>query len=186
MTCVAFLRPFLQTMVSGGMATTVQSVHASYGKNSGLSSYLSTRSDRRTSSKVKSSYKMDNLSEEGLFESTFAESESNTNSSYNIFAPNGNDEIHFAPAKTNKPEDIGPLRPDKVLSFSRVSNPPPEENKIYSAGSREIAITRTRHWDVQEEIRGAKLEGWDYKRGMISLYSRMRMLRFDSFPSFVL
>lgn len=154
MSCVAFLRPFLESMVSGGMATTVHSTNTSYAKSSKLGSLFSTRFNR-TASKPNPSYKMENLSEVGLYESsgTFGKSESNANGSHTDIPSINNDEIHFAPANTNDHDDLGPLRPDKVTSISRVCNPPLEENKDGSARGREMVITRTREWEVQEEYK---------------------------------
>ncbi|KAE9362925.1 hypothetical protein N431DRAFT_423242 [Stipitochalara longipes BDJ] len=155
MSCVAFLRPFLESMVSGGMNPTINSVHAS--KGSKFSSLFSTRSDRRAS-KAKPSYRMENLSEVELNENpdTFWKSESNTNGSHTDVPSINNDEIPFAPANGNDHDDLGPLRPDKVMSISRVSNPPLQENKDGSAESMEMGITRTREWEVQAEYTRGK------------------------------
>lgn len=160
MACVVYLRPFLEIMVSGGMATTVQSMNASYAKSSKLSSLFSTRSGRKAS-KPKPSYKMENLSEVGLSESPgfFGKSESNTNGSHNDIPSINNEEIHFAPANANDHDDLGPLRPDGAMSFSRVSNTPLEDNKARSEGSREMVITRTRQWAVQEEYKHVRGKG---------------------------
>jgi hypothetical protein len=123
MSCVSFLRPFLESMVSGGLATSLNSMDSSYAKSSKLSSLFSTRSDPN-GSKQKPSYKMENLSEVFLNDSSgvFRKSESNTNGSHTDFPSMNpsmnNDEIHFAPANTKDHEDLGPLRPDKVMSFS--------------------------------------------------------------------
>jgi hypothetical protein len=91
-------------MVSGGMATTVHSMSASYAKSSKLSSLFSTRSGRSDpqDSKMKPSYRMENLSEVFLNNSsgTFGKSESNTNSSHRDVPSMNNDEIQFETANT--------------------------------------------------------------------------------------
>jgi hypothetical protein len=167
MACVAFLRPFMESMVSGGMATTVQSMNNSYAKGSKLSSLFSTRSDRRAS-KPNPTYKMENLSEVGLNdgEGTFGKSESNANGSQNDIPSIHNDEIHFMPTSTNinNYEDLGPLRPDKVMSFSRVSNAPLEDDEAFTAEGQDMVITRTRGWEVQEEYKQARGDDRDCKR----------------------
>jgi hypothetical protein len=163
MSCVAFLRPFLESMVSGGMATTVQSTTTSFAKSSKLSSLFSTRSNRRAS-KPRPSYNMDNLSEIGLNDNsgTFGKSESNTNASHSDIPSVNNEEIHSTisvPPLTHDRNDLGPLRPDKVTNFSQVSNPPQGENYDDSAGGRDMVITRTREWEVQAEYGGGKMGG---------------------------
>lgn len=165
MACVSFLRPFMESMVSGGMATTVQSTNTYSTKSSKLSTLLSSRSNRHAS-KPKSSYSMENLSEVGLSESpgTFGKSESNTNGSHNDLPSIGIVEVHFAPANTNNHEDLGPLRPDKATSFSRVSNARLEDNEVRSARSREMVITRTREWNIQEEHKHGRGEDTSSER----------------------
>ena len=173
MACVAFLRPFMDTLVSGGMATTVNSVHASYARSTKLSSFLSSRSERRVpKSKPAPSYRMENLSEVGLNDNkgVFGKSESNTNGSHtdvpSMVPSISNDEINYPPAaytKEHEIEDLGPLRPDKVTNISRVSNPPLQEDTARSPGGANMGITRTRHWEVQEEYdEHTEREGQDY------------------------
>jgi len=159
MSCVAFLRPFLESMVSGGMATTVHSTNTSDAKSK-LSSFFSTRSNR-TAFKPNPSYNVENLSEVELYESSgaFRKSESNTNGSHTDIPSINNGEIHFAPANMNDHDDFGPLRPDDVTSISRVSNPPLEEIKDGPAGGREMVITTTREWEVQAEYKHERGEG---------------------------
>jgi hypothetical protein len=160
MSCVSFLSPFLENVVSGGLATSVNSMKYSSAQSSPFSSLFST-ADRK-SSKQKPSYQMENLSEVGLNDSgIFGKSESNTNGSYTETPSINNDEIRFAPANTNYHGDLGPLRPDKVLNFSRVSNPPVEENQARSPRRGKMVITRTRQWDVQKEDEQAKGEDRD-------------------------
>jgi hypothetical protein len=109
-------------MVSGGMAITVQSTNASFAKISKLSSLFSTRSARRTS-KPRPSYNIDNLSEIGLNENSgmFGKSESNTNGSHTDISSVNNEKIYSTisvPPLTHDRNDLGPLRPYKVTSFS--------------------------------------------------------------------
>ncbi|KAH8772242.1 hypothetical protein F5882DRAFT_506032 [Hyaloscypha sp. PMI_1271] len=105
MSCVSFLRPFLESMVSGGMATTVHSMNPSYAKSSKLSSLFSTRSGRSEpqGSTMKPPYRMENLSEVFLNDSsgTFGKSESNTNGSHTCAPSMNNDEIQSESANTN-------------------------------------------------------------------------------------
>jgi hypothetical protein len=171
MACVTFLRPFMETLVSGGMATTVNSMHTSYARSSKLSSFLSSRSERKAPKpKPAPSYKMENLSEVGLNDNQgiFGKSKSNTNSLHTdvpSMAPSiNNDGINYAPATSTKEhelEDFEPLRPDKVMSVSRVSNPPLEENTTRSPGGAIMGITRTRQWEVQEEYKYIDVEDQD-------------------------
>jgi hypothetical protein len=168
MACVSFLRPFMDTLVSGGMATTVNSVHTSYARSSKFSSFLTSRSERKAPKpKPAPSYKMENISEVGLNENqgVFGKSESNTNSSQTDVPSRvpsiNNDEINYAPAaytKEHELEDLGPLRPDKVTNVSRVSNPPLQENTARSPGGANMGITRTTQWEVQEEYEHAEGE----------------------------
>jgi hypothetical protein len=170
MACVAFLRPFMDTLVSGGMATTVNSVHASYARSSKFSSFLSSRSERKAPKpKTAPSYKMENISEVGLNENqgVFGKSESNTNGSQTDVPSRvpsiNNDEINYAPpAFTKELEDLGPLRPDKVTNVSRVSNPPLEGNTARSPGGANMGITRTTQWEVQEEYEHTEGEDQSY------------------------
>jgi hypothetical protein len=105
MSCVSFLRPFLESMVSGGMATTVHSMNSSYAKSSKLSSLFSTRSGRSDpqGSSMKPPDRMENLSEVFLNDnaSTFGKSESNTNGSQTHVPSMNNDEIQSESANTN-------------------------------------------------------------------------------------
>ncbi len=76
-----------------------------------------------------------------------------------------NDEINYLPAVYNKEheiEDLGPLRPDKVTSVSRVSNPTLKENTARSPGGSNMGITRTRQWEVQEEYEPTEGEDQNY------------------------
>lgn len=179
MACVAFLRPFMDTLVSGGMATTVNSVHNSYARSTKLNSFFSSRSERRAlkpKPKPAPTYRIENLSEVGLNDNkgVFGKSESNTNGSH-IDVPSmvpsiSNDEINYPPAaysKEHEIEDLGPLRPDKVTNISRVSNPPLEENTARSPGGANMGITRTRQWEVQEEYEHTEGDDQNYHTKLI-------------------
>ena len=158
MACVTFLRPFLESTASGGLATTIHSTKNSSARST-LGSLFSTRSRSDKTSRPVPSYSMDNLSEVGLNGSpgtTLGKSESNTNGSHTNVPSINNDEIHFVPASMNDHNDLGPLRPDRVVSISRVSNPPLEGNTDGSEEGMDMAITRTREWEVHAEHKHGK------------------------------
>ena len=158
MSCVSFLRPFLETMVSGGLATNVHLTNTSYTKSK--SSKLSSLRSSHKASKAKPAYQMENLSEVGLNDrpGPLGKAESNANSLHNDVPSIHNDEIHFSSPPTNTNDyhdDLGPLRPDMVTSFSRVSNPPLEEDQVLSLENGEMVITTTKEWEVQKEYKHA-------------------------------
>lgn len=153
MACVPFLKPFMESMSSGGMASTVNPMDSSYGKGSKLSTLISSYSNRKAS-KLNGSYRMENLSESRLNENsgTSRASEANANSLQNIRPSAESDSFHFGITSANDEENLGTLRPDKVMSFSHVRHAPLEESETRSSvGSDKMIIKRTTEWNVREE-----------------------------------
>lgn len=163
MACIPFLKPFMESMSSGGLASTVNPMDSSYGKGSKLSTLVSGYSNRNAS-KPKS-YKMENLSQSRLNENsgTSGVSETITNSSQNNRSSAEGDTFNFGITSANDQGDLGTLRPDKVTSFSHVRHTPPEESETRSSvGSDKMIIKRTTEWNVREEYEHPM--GGDHRR----------------------
>jgi hypothetical protein len=151
MACVTFLRPFLESTATGGMATTVNSTKT-------FSSFFDARPlSYHKSTNAESSYAMQNLSEVGLNEiqnPSLRKSDSTTNASHTNAPSIDNYETNLASHSNMNPyDDLGPLRPDQVMSFSHVSNPPVEETQAHLGHSRERGISRTMEWGIQSELK---------------------------------
>lgn len=59
--CLPFLKPFMESMSSGGFASTLDPMDGSYGPGSKFSTYISGSGSRKTGSKPKASFKMGSL-----------------------------------------------------------------------------------------------------------------------------
>jgi hypothetical protein len=152
--CVPFLKPFMESMSSGGMASTVNAMDSSYGKGSKLSTLVSGFSNRKAS-KPTGSYQMENLSESKLNEPQSASGTSIGNGSGRRTneGREEDEEFNFGITSANEQCDLGTLRPDKVMSFSHVRHVSQEDNEgRSSAGSDKIIIKRTMEWNIQEEF----------------------------------
>jgi hypothetical protein len=154
MACIPFLKPFMESMSSGGLASTVRPMDSSYGKGSKFSTFVSSISNRKAS-RPKATYRMDNLSESRLNENTGTSGGSvlNGNSEQNARPSDEGDEFNFGIGSAKDLGDLGTLRPDKVSTFSNARHSPPEENETSTVGSDKMIIKRTTEWNVEEEYK---------------------------------
>jgi hypothetical protein len=153
-------------MVSANRTAYMPSTKAPSSRSSRFSTLLSSRSDRshqtpkppkpKPRPEPSYAYRMENLSQVALHSSSGTFGTTTTPS-----IENG--ETHEIPVPVNaiSSNDLGPLRPDKVMNFSHVSLSMPQDgnNTIHAdSNSGEMGITRTMEWGVEEEYKHKYVE----------------------------
>ncbi|KUJ20587.1 uncharacterized protein LY89DRAFT_579345 [Mollisia scopiformis] len=157
--CFPFLKPFMESMSSGGFASTLKPMDSSYGAGSKFSTFISGNSSRKAS-KPKGSYMMDSVTDSRASRShNFSDMHVNA-----LELPDTpRDDVDKSPSfhfglTGGSPGDLGTLRPDKVTSFSHIGRVTPERSSARSSiGSDKMIIKRTTGWQVQES--------YEYDRG---------------------
>ncbi|KAM3074142.1 hypothetical protein ACMFMG_003037 [Clarireedia jacksonii] len=157
LTCLPFLKPFMEAMSSGALGSTVKPMDSSYSnQESKLSTLLSSRSAWK-SSKTKSSKTPRHLHTITSFQDEDFESITPAITPPN---PNPNKSPIFGLRYNNKAEDengeeLGTLRPDGTMNYSHIRRSTPddqEQAERSTIGSDQMIIRRTTEWDVREDF----------------------------------
>jgi hypothetical protein len=150
--CLPFLKPFMESMSSGGFASTLKPMNSSYAAGSKSSTFVLGKSNRKAFT-PRSSFMMDSMIDSRV---SGTENRSNTDTNgmgfteLSLHHTKQPPSFHFG-LHGNSQGNLGTLRPDKVTSFSHIGAVTPEENSARSStGSDKMIIKRTTAWQVQE------------------------------------
>ncbi|KAF7912588.1 uncharacterized protein EAF01_001609 [Botrytis porri] len=179
--CLSFLKPFMESMSSGGLAASVNPMDSSYSNkqspsNSKLSTFISSRSGWKASKKNSSrppqelrtiSTFQDYDEDDEISTPTTTSPNSNLKRSSPMFS------IRFNNTNANgklshEGEEIGTLRPDGAMTIAHIRRSTPDDAAERSTvGSDKMIIRRTTEWDVREDfesIRGRRTHSGDRGR----------------------
>jgi hypothetical protein len=147
--CIPFLKPFMESLSTGGFASTLDPMDSSYGAGSKFSTFVSSYTSRRAS-KPKGSIRMDSVSH---YPSSQTNEPGVPKQRGDISPASVSTDFHFGLTSPSLPQgDLGSLRPDKVTSFSHIRRATPEETGDGSSiGSDKMIIKQTREWDIRED-----------------------------------
>ncbi|CAD6446528.1 1e6bd8fd-17e8-4b98-b7a7-6bab7964e67e [Sclerotinia trifoliorum] len=164
--CLSFLKPFMESMSSGGLAASVNAMDSSYGNNhsqsnSKLSTFLSSRSGLKSSKKNRPRIPQD-LRTISTFQDYDEDDEISTRTASSPVSnfKKSSPMFNFRLNNTNtdaKPshegEELGTLRPDGALNVAHIRRSTPVDNADRSTvGSDKMIIRRTTEWDVKEDF----------------------------------
>jgi hypothetical protein len=146
--CIPFLKPFMENLSTGGFTSTLEPMDSSYapGGKSKFSTFLSSYSTRGR--KASNSMNMDSITSPPA---THCASQHSLSSP--IPTQLSHEDFHFPnlTTSTNHQGDLGPLRPDRVTSYSHICRATPEENSARSSiDSDRMIIKKRTEWDVRE------------------------------------
>jgi hypothetical protein len=149
--CIPFLKPFMESMSTGGFTSTLEPMNSSYGAGSKFSTFVSSYTSRKAS-KPKGSIRMDSVSHHPSSQTN----ETGVPRQRGDISPASvSTDFHFgltSPGLTQGQGDLGSLRPDKVTTFSHIRRATPEETGDGSSiGSDKMIIKQTREWDIRED-----------------------------------
>ncbi|KAF7931330.1 uncharacterized protein EAE98_002512 [Botrytis deweyae] len=176
--CLSFLKPFMESMSSGGLAASVNPMDSSYSNkqspsNSKLSNFISSQSGWKASKKNSSrppqelrtiSTFQDYDEDDEILTPTTTSPNSNLKRSSPMF------NIRFNNTDANgklscEGEELGTLRPDGAMTFAHIRRSTPDDAAERSTvGSDKMIIRRTTEWDVREDfesIRGRRTHSGD-------------------------
>ncbi|RDW56656.1 hypothetical protein BP6252_14069 [Coleophoma cylindrospora] len=151
-TCLPFLKPFLENMSSGGLAPIVNDLDGSYGTGSKVNT-LTSGLHHHKAPKSKGSIRMSSLHRSKIDSSRNASLDGvKVPHAQRQNAPRDRSQFEELGDDDSGSAGLGPLRPEHGGSFNyigRATSVDIEERS--SVGSEKMIITRTTAWDIQEE-----------------------------------
>ncbi|KAB8289631.1 hypothetical protein EYC80_010545 [Monilinia laxa] len=163
--CLPFLKPFMESMSSGGLAASVNPMDSSYSNthspsNSKLSAFLSSRSGWKSSKKnspkvpqhLRTISSFQGCDENELSTPTTSSPDSNLKKTSPMFNFRFNNTNMDGKASCEG-EELGNLRPDRATNFAHIRRSTPDDTAdISTVGSDKMIIRRTTEWDVREDF----------------------------------
>jgi hypothetical protein len=151
--CIPFLKPFMENLSTGGFASTLTPMDSSFsrGGKSKFSTFLSSYSVRNR--KAPNSMNMDSITSPPA---------AHCASQHSIPSPlpTSDENFPFTNSMTNTSHrggDLGPLRPDRVTSYSHICRATPEESARSSIDSDRMIIKKRTEWGVREDYEAPAL-----------------------------
>ncbi|ESZ96421.1 hypothetical protein SBOR_3153 [Sclerotinia borealis F-4128] len=170
-TCLPFLKPFMESMSSGGLAASVNAMDSSYSNNhspsnSKLSTFLSSRSGWKSSKKnsTKTPHHLRTISsfqdhddDDEISTPTTSSPNSNFKKSSPMFNFRFVNTNNMIAKNSYEGEELGTLRPDGAMNFANIRRSTPDNTADRStAGSDKMIIRRTTECDVREDFESAE------------------------------
>ncbi|QSZ30407.1 hypothetical protein DSL72_004930 [Monilinia vaccinii-corymbosi] len=175
--CLPFLKPFMESMSSGGLAASISPMDSSYSSssrspsNSKLSTFLSSRSGWKSSKKnppkiphhLRTISSFQDCDEDQIPSPTTSSPNSDfrKSSMFNFRCHNTNTNAQVS----CEDEELGTLRPDGAMNFAHVRRSTPDNSADRSSVcSDKMIIRKFTEWDVRadfEETHGMKTRSTD-------------------------
>lgn len=168
--CLSFLKPFMESMSSGGLAASVNPMDSSYSNkqspfNSKSSNFISSISGWKASKKNSSrppqelrtiSTFQDYDEDDEVSTPTTTSPNSNLKRSSPIFNIRFNN-TNAIGKLSHEGEELGTLRPDGAMTFAHIRRSTPDDAAERSTiGSDKMIIRRTTEWDVREDFESVR------------------------------
>ncbi|PMD48470.1 hypothetical protein L207DRAFT_476847 [Hyaloscypha variabilis F] len=149
--CIPFMKPFMESLSTGGFTSTLSSMDSSFnhGSKSKFSTFISSRSSR-----CRKATDPDSIGMDGITSPPDTHATRPIALRHSISAPAK--DIRFGSqrplASGSSQGDLGALRPDNVSSFSHIRHVTPEQNSGRSSiESDRMIIKKRTEWDVDYE-----------------------------------
>ncbi|KAM0171380.1 hypothetical protein ACHAPF_008190 [Botrytis cinerea] len=168
--CLSFLKPFMESMSSGGLAASVNPMDSSYSNkqspfNSKSSNFISSisgwKASRKNSSRPPQELRtistfQDYDEDDEVSTPTTTSPNSNLKRSSPIFNIRFNN-TNAIGKLSHEGEELGTLRPDGAMTFAHIRRSTPDDAAERSTiGSDKMIIRRTTEWDVREDFESVR------------------------------